>query len=387
MSSVGKKRNSKLWRIYSMFLKELKLISNDKFALLLIFVLPTMIMGTMYFAINQGSTIGMSDIDSTKDADALTLGIVDIDTTDTFPGEDLSANFTWYLQNSPKFIVILYDTEQLALEALYFDNVDAYAVLAYGFEGNITNDVPAFVNLHISSTDFDSLTEVSGRFSRVVQDFRYDHGWIQGEISSKNYPEFQPEGASSLSATFGIFMIVFAIFIAVSATAAQAIVGDIPLNRMLLTPATKMEAILAKVLGYFMIGMLQAQFLLVLWMTLFNIDLWHQFLNLNIILGLLSLSGASLGVLISTLVQTRLQANQSFLFLMFGSTIIGTGFLDVGIIDDIFPVSLGRIMMVDIAFKNIAATEFIGSMYLMLIMSLAFIIISWLIFVKKTTLA
>ena len=182
-------------------------------------------------------------------------------------------------------------------------------------------------------------------------------------------------------------MIVFAIFIAVSATAAQAIVGDIPLNRMLLTPATKMESILAKVLGYFMIGMLQAQFLLVLWMTLFNIDLWYQYLNLNIILGLLSLSGSSLGVLISTLVTTRLQANQSFLFLMFGSTIIGTGFIDVGIIDDIFPVSIGRIMMVDIAFKNIAMTEFITDMYVMLLMSLAFIIISWLIFVKKRTLA
>ncbi|TFH08968.1 MAG: ABC transporter permease [Candidatus Thorarchaeota archaeon] len=387
MSSVGKKSNSKLWRIYSMFLKELKLISNDKFALLLVFVLPTMIMGTMYFAINQGSTIGSSNIDPTKDADALILGLVDLDTTDTFPGEDLSVNFTWYLQTSPKFIVILFDTEQEALEALYFDDIDVYAVLSYGFEGNITNDIPAFVNLHISSTDFDSLSSVSSQFSRVVGDFRYDHGWIQGEIASKNFPEFQPEGASSLSATFGIFMIVFAIFIAVSATAAQAIVGDIPLNRMLLTPATKMEAILAKVLGYFMIGMLQAQFLLVLWMTLFNIDLWYQYLNLNIILGLLSLSGASLGVLISTLVTTRLQANQSFLFLMFGSTIIGTGFLDVGIIDDIFPVSIGRVMMVDIAFKNIAITEFIGDMYVMLLMSLAFIIISWLIFVKKTTLA
>jgi len=370
-----------------MFLKELKLISNDKFALLLVFVLPTMIMGTMYFAINQGSTIGSSNIDPTKNADALILGLVDVDNTDTFPGEDLSANFTWYLQNSPNFIVIVYETEEDALNALYFDVVDTYAVIPYGFEGNITNDIPAFVNLHISSTDFDSLTAVSSQFSRVVQEFRYDHGWIQGEISSQNFPEFQPEGASSMSATFGIFMIVFAIFIAVSATAAQAIVGDIPLNRMLLTPATKMESILAKVLGYFAIGMLQAQFLLVLWMTLFNIDLWHQYLNLNIILGLLSLSGASLGVLISTLVQTRLQANQSFLFLMFGSTIIGTGFLDVGIIDDIFPVSMGRIMMVDIAFKNVAAIEFIGDMYLLLIMSLAFILISWLIFVKKTTLA
>jgi len=387
MASVGKKRNSKIWRIYSMLLKELKLISNDKFALLLVFVLPTMIMGTMYLAINQGSTIGSSNIDPTKDADALTLGLVDLDTTNTFPGEDLSANFTWYLQNSPKFIVMQYDTEQEALEALYFDQVDVYAVLAYGFEGNITNDIPAFVNLHISSTDFDSLTEVSSKFSRVVQDFRYDHGWIKGEISTENFPEFQPEGATSLSATFGIFMIIFAIFIAVAATAAQAIVGDIPLNRMLLTPATKMEAVLSKILAYFLVGMLQAQFLLVLWMTLFNINLWHQYLNLNIILALMSLSGSCLGVLISSLVTTRLQANQSFLFLMFGTIIIGTGFLDVGLIDDVFPVNLGRVMMVDVAFKNIAITEFIGDMYIILILSLAFLLVAWLVFVKKTTLA
>jgi hypothetical protein len=72
---------------------------------------------------------------------------------------------------------------------------------------------------------------------------------------------------------------------------------------------------------------------------------------------------------------------------MFGTTIIGTGFLDVGLIDDVFPVNLGRVMMVDIAFKNIAITEFLGDMYLILILSLAFILISWLIFVKKTTLA
>ena len=186
MSAVGKK-NSKLWRIYSMFLKELKLISNDKFALLLVFVLPTMIMGTMYLAINQGSTIGVSNIDPSKNADALTLGLVDEDTTDTFPGEDLSENFTWYIQNSPEFIVNIYLTEEEALEALYFDQVDAYAVLPYGFEGNITNDIPAIVNLHISSTDFDSLTVVSSRFSRVVNLFRYDHGWIEGENSTQSY--------------------------------------------------------------------------------------------------------------------------------------------------------------------------------------------------------
>ncbi len=370
-----------------MFIKELRLISNDKFALLLVFVLPTMIMGTMYVAINQGNTIGRSSIDPTKNSDALTLGLVDLDTTNTYPDQDLSKNFTWYLSTSPNFIVTLYDTEEEARNALYFDVIDVYAILPYGFEGNITNDVGAFVSIHISSTDFDTQTTVYSKFNTVVQKFRVEHDWVKGEINSKMFAEFQPPGSSALSATFGVFMIVFAVFIAVSATAAQAIVGDVPLNRMLLTPATKMEAILAKVFAYFIVGLLQAQFLLVLWMVLFKIDLWARYLDLNIILGLMALSGSALGVLISTLVTTRLQANQSFLFLLFGSVIIGTGFMDVGLLDDYYPLNLGRIMMVDVGFKNIALTEFIGSIYIILEMTLALILIAWFIFTRKSTLA
>ncbi len=368
-----------------MFIKELKLIQNDKFALLLVFVLPTMIMVTMFAATNQ-SAIGIVP-ETGKNEDAIRLGVVDNDPTDTFPGEDLSANFTLYLSNSPDLIVQVFDTEVEALDALYFDRVTAYAVLPYGFEGNITGDIPAFVDLHISSTDFMSQSVVFSAFSRVATDFRADHGWVKGEIASDMIAEFQPPGSGGFEATFGVFMIVFAVFIAVAATAAQAIVGDIPLNRMLLTPASKMEAILAKVLAYFMVGMFQAQFLLILWQVLFNIDVWAQYITMNIVLALMSLSGSSLGVLISTLVTTRLQANQSFLFLLFGSTIVGTGFMDVGLVDDYYPLNLGRVMMSDTAFKGVALAEFTGDILIILELSLALLLIAWFIFVRRTTLA
>jgi hypothetical protein len=368
-----------------MFLKELKLIQNDKFALLLVFVLPTMIMFTMYAVTNQAA-IGISP-ETGKNEDAIRLGIVDIDPTNTFPGQDLSENFTWYLSTSPNFIATIYETEVEALDALYFDRIQAYAVIPYGFEGNITGDIPAFVDIHISSTDFQSQSSVFSTFNRVVQDFRKDHEWVKGEISNEMFAEFQPPGAGGFEATFGVFMIVFAVFIAVAATAAQAIVGDVPLNRMLLTPASKMEAILAKVCAYFMVGMLQAQFLLILWQVLFSIDVWAQYLTMNVVLALMSLSGSALGVVISTVVTTRLQANQSFLFLLFGSTIVGTGFMDVGLVDDYFPLNLGRIMMADTAFKGVALAEFTNDIIIILELSFALILIAWIIFARRTTLA
>ena len=201
------------------------------------------------------------------------------------------------------------------------------------------------------------------------------------------FSEFQPPGGGGFEATFGVFMIVFAVFIAVAATAAQAIVGDIPLNRMLLTPATKMEAVLAKVGAYFVVGMLQTQFLLILWQVLFEIDAWGVYHILNFVLALMSFSGASLGVLISTVVTTRLQANQSFLFLLFGSTIVGTGFMDVGLVDDYFPLNLGRVMMTDTAFKGVDILEFVDEINIIVVMSLIFMLLAWFIFVRKKTLA
>jgi hypothetical protein len=386
--SKGKKKrkNSKLWRIRSMFLKELRLISNDKFALLLVFALPTMIMATMWIATNQGTLGGAITGEGDKSPDALVLGVVDIDPTETFPDQDLSENFTWYLSQSPSFAVIEFENESLALDALYADQVDAYAIIPYGFEGNITGDIPAFVPIHISSTEFESQSTIFSAFGSVVQEFRYDHGWIKGEIASDIVREFEPQG-ERIAATFGVFMIVFAVFIAVAATAAQAIVGDVPLSRMLLTPATKMEAILSKVLAYFVVGMLQSQFLLILWMGLFGIVPNTDYITMNIVLALMSISGSGLGVLISTVVTTRLQANQSFLFLLFGSTIVGTGFMDVGLIDDVYPLNLGRVMMVDTAFKGISITEFTNEILLILEMSLAFILIAWIIFSRRKTLA
>jgi len=386
LSFAGTKKNTKLWRIWSMFLKELRLIQNDRYALLLIFVLPAMIMGTMWLALEQRNLTPPPNSEG-KSEDALIVGLVDDDPTDTYPSQDLSENFTWYLQNSPNFIIILYDTEEEALIALYQDIVNAYAVIPYGFEGNITGDkIPAFVEVHISSTDFDSQAAVFSAFNDVVIQFRIDHGWISHEVRMKQVREWEPTG-NYFAATFGVFLLVFSIFIATSATAAQAIVGDVPLSRMLLTPATKMETIIAKVTGYFIVGMIQAQFILMLWMGLFGIVPNTDYLTLNIVLALMSFSGSSLGVFISTIVTTRLQANQSFLFLLFSSFIVGTGFMDVGVIDEYWPLNLGRVMIFDTAFKGVDIVIFGAEIARILAVSIGMLIFAWIVFSKRKSLA
>jgi hypothetical protein len=61
--------------------------------------------------------------------------------------------------------------------------------------------------------------------------------------------------------------------------------------------------------------------------------------------------------------------------------------MDVGLVDDYFPLNLGRIMMTDTAFKGVDILEFVDEINIIIIMSLIFLFIAWLIFVRKTTLA
>jgi hypothetical protein len=67
--------------------------------------------------------------------------------------------------------------------------------------------------------------------------------------------------------------------------------------------------------------------------------------------------------------------------------IVGTGFLDVGIIDEWFPLNLGRVMMIDTAFKGVTLFSFTNEIIRILIFSASLIILAWGIFARRTSLA
>jgi hypothetical protein len=61
--------------------------------------------------------------------------------------------------------------------------------------------------------------------------------------------------------------------------------------------------------------------------------------------------------------------------------------MDVGLVDDYFPLNLGRVMMTDTAFKGVDILEFVDDINVIVVMSLIFMLIAWLIFARKKTLA
>ncbi|MFW9919874.1 MAG: ABC transporter permease, partial [Candidatus Thorarchaeota archaeon] len=342
-------------RITNMVAKELRLIVKDKVALMLIFLLPAVLIGMLYWVTNEsdmggidmggggfgggggggtGDTTNVTDItdvatNTTEEEDGLKIGLVDLDTTRTYDGPDLSENFTSSLESFVDELII-YETEDEAYRDLYEKKIAGYVVIPDGFEQNLTLNVPTYIEVHVDASDFIGESTVQGIVSGATILFRVSKLWIRSEVFPNMVIEFSPEGGY-LESVFGSFIIVFSAYLGIAMTAAQSIVGDIPLRRMLLTPTNRLEVIVAKVLGYVIIGFFQSLLLITLWIIVFGLNLNTSFMTLVIIMSLIALTGSTTGLLISSISGTRLQANQIFLFVLFGSIILAGFFIDVGV--------------------------------------------------------
>ncbi len=400
-------------RITNMVAKELRLIVKDKVALLLIFMLPAALIGMLWWVTdmsdmggismgggggfgggggdsttNQTSTTDVTDITNTttteEESDGLILGLVDLDTTRTYDGPDLSENFTDTLESFVDELII-FETEEEAYRNLYEKNIAGYVVIPDGFEQNLTLNEPTYIEVHVDASDFIGESTVQGIVSGAAILFRVSKLWIRSEVFPNMIIEFSPEGGY-LESVFGSFIIVFSAYLGIAMTAAQSIVGDIPLRRMLLTPTNRLEVIVAKVFGYLIIGFFQSLLLITLWVVVFDLNLNTSFLTLVAIMSMIALTGSTTGLLISSVAGTRLQANQIFLFVLFGSIILAGFFIDVGILDEILPLNQGMKLLVDTAFKGLSLFDVWLPTVKLLAFSVGAIFASSYIFGKKPTL-
>ncbi len=358
--------------------KEIQTIIKDRTAMLLVFLLPFITIGTLALAIQQN--------DVQAETVPLFLGMVDLDTTDTYPGLDLSENFTATLESLDGVTVTSYANVSEAYEALFYTEIDAYVVIPDGFEHALSLDLPTTVNISTSSTQASGQSQAILAVTEASLIFRANLGWIRSEILIIPAVEFVPEG-DTWALQVGAFLVVFCIFMAISLISCQSIVGDIPLRRMLLTPTSKVEVVIGKIAAYTIIGMIQGLVLLVLWIIGFQLELKTDLLTLLVINWLIALAGAVSGSVISALSTSRLQANQGFLFLLLGMMILSGSFLDVGIISELLPMNLGMTLIRETAFKGLPLISKGQEILRILIYILGGTFISMIVMWRKRTLA
>ncbi len=391
-------------RIRNMVAKELRLIIKDKVAILLIFLLPAVLIGMLWYvtdtssmgdmqmgggmgggiggdtSINVTSTVDLNETDTGL---GLVLGIVDLDTTETFE-YDLSENLTAYIELLADEI-IFYNSTADAYRNLYEANIDAYVVIPDGFEANLTINEPTYVEIHYDGNDFLGSATIRGVVQGATIMFRFSKLWIRSEVLPGMIIEFTP-GGGFLEAIFGGFIVIFSSYLGIAMTSAQSIVGDTPLRRMLLTPTNRLEVIVAKVIGYVIIGFLQSLLLVTLWVLAFSLELNTSFISLVVIMSLSALTGSATGILISAIASTRLQANQMFLFVLFATLILSGFFIDVGALNDILPMNQGLRLLVDTAFKGLTFAQVYERLLALIGFSIFAMLAAAFIFARKPTL-
>ncbi len=381
-------------RIRNMVVKELRLIVKDKVALLLIFMLPAALIGMLWYVTESSSMGGMGlgggggiggggDDNETTTGSGILLGVVDLDTTRTYDGDDLSENLTGFFDELAN--VTLYNSTADAYRALYDQLIDAYIVIPDGFEANLTINEPTYIEVHYDGNDLLGSASIQGIVQAGTILFRASKLWIRSEVFPGVTIEFTPEGGY-LESVFGGFIVIFSSYLGIAMTSAQSIVGDTPLRRMLLTPTSRLEVIVAKVFGYVIIGFFQSLLLVTLWVLAFDLNLNTSFISLVIIMSLSSLTGSATGILISAVAGTRLQANQMFLFVLFATLILSGFFIDVGILDSILPMNQGLNLLIDTAFKGLSLIEVIDRVLTLFGFSVVAILVATYIFSKKPTL-
>jgi len=312
------------------------------------------------------------------------LGIVDLDTTSGYyGGEDLSENLTAFYQQMAN--VTLYNSTADAYRALYEHTISAYIVIPDGFEANLTENYPTYIEVHYDGNDLLGSFSIQGIIQGGTILFRVSKLWIRSEIFPGMVIEFSPEGGF-LESIFGAFIVIFSSYLGIAMTSAQSIVGDEPLRRMLLTPTSRLEVVVAKVIGYVIIGFFQSLLLVTLWVLAFNLTLNTSFISLVIIMSLSSLTGSATGILISAVANTRLQANQMFLFVLFATLILSGFFLDVGILDRILPMNQGMNLLIDTAFKGLSILEVVDRVLTLFAFSAFAILAATFVFARKPTL-
>ncbi|MHA1680518.1 MAG: ABC transporter permease [Promethearchaeota archaeon] len=379
---INKKENP-LIRFFTLVRKELALILADKQALLLVFILP---LAATYAVGFTGAGMGAdgSPLDTLVAGRGLILGTVNEDlSNDTTPG--WGGEFLTVLGEQPDTTLVFFENESAANESLFYEHVMGYVVIRDGFHFNVSAHLPGLVEFYADSLNILAQPLIAKKVNDAIGEFKQKFNFTEDELE---YQTVQIYGIDSPLFVSLPMIVVITLLASGLMLACQSVVGDNPLNRMILTPAGKFEILVSKVTAYTMLHMIQALFLLIPPMLSFNITFMANFFAVWGYLGITSFAGVCYGLFFSTVAKTKLQGSQFFLLGFMLVFILGGGmFLPEGTLDLVFPMIHAMTGVLRLAYKDMAFQYIWPTIWPQLLFGLAFFIAAFLILrARKVTI-
>ena len=370
--------------------KEIRILLNDKAAMLITFGIPIIIILIL--------TVGMNDQWITNDTTETQVnasdlnfsvlprvGLLDMDDSEGFPGRDLSQELVqMFVESEERGECYLYiATNQSDLEwKLGVGELNTFVIIPRLFEFNLSIHLPTILPYVVDSIDINSVQSSQMVVDAIIQEFRNDNdfkGVFKSNVTNVNLPE----DSQTLFAALPLFvpLILFGIGCLV---ATQAIVSDIPKDRMVLTPTNKHEMFLAKVTGNQFMMIIVSMIILVT-SALVNLQIRSSWFSYFVVMFILSLNAVMLGVSISAISKTPLAAFQYFIF-FFLFMMIASLFIEDETLLAMLPLHNGRRLVLNVVLRG--QSFWSAREYILNILYETFVIyvISFLIFQKQKTM-
>ncbi|WP_421382220.1 ABC transporter permease [Bacillus salacetis] len=189
----------------------------------------------------------------------------------------------------------LFDSSERAEDAVQDGSLDGYLSIKQG-------TAPVLV-LEGSNPSINQsvMKEVQSAFSQQTAQPKLDVQFIHGEQDMGMFDSFGP-------VLLGFFIFFFVFLISGVSFLRERTSGT--LERLLASPLKTWEMVLSYVLGFGIFAVLQAAF--ISWYAIYVLDMlmMGSFINVLIIIALLSLSALTLGILLSAFAQNELQMMQ-----------------------------------------------------------------------------
>lgn len=345
-----------IFRIRGLYIKELKVLVKDIFAMFIIYALPVFLvlfLGGVFGGNGTGGDDGGGGLASMMGGglEIPAIGLIDNDNSEGFPNIDLSKIFVnkCMQYEVAEEVEIIESIDQTELEILLGQGIiSAYIIIPEMFEYNLSIHFPAILVVVIDVLEISGLQASQAIIDVIIEDFKEENnftGVFDYEITRANIPETGRQLFSGVALFFP--MVIFAI---ASLTGAQLIVSDIPKDRLALTPANKFEIILSKLIS---LQTLMTSLILILL-------IFSYFLGLQIrgsvfdffwILFLCALLGIIYGLFMSSIAREPLEALQLFIF-VFLFQIIAVLFVQNELILSLLPLANTSLLIVSIALRG-----------------------------------
>ena len=343
--------------------KEFSRIRSDRRTLILLFLIPFILI--IIFGLTTG-------VGPTKFFTAAVISRDEMPTYGNFPSN--SSNFddvfisiiehnttTWDLYRYFNSTNVGEYNQALnrCFSLLKNDVIDVFIILPQNFSESIANNSNPVLIYYIDGSDLSAVGAIEVALQEPIALFRAETGMLENFTIMVPHLEYGVPSWESQLLNYSLSLILPIIIIGTTMNLTSlSIVSEGPLPRMLITPTSKRDILLSKLIANTVIMILQATEIFVM-TAFFGLYSLGSLFSFYLVLILIGLSGVTIGLFISALSPTEQGANQMYLMLfivmiIFSGTLLPAESLGgARFLADFFPISHASILITDITLRGL----------------------------------